>query len=202
MRRIAAVLDPPHSVHPPHANKTGWNLGRRVRCWVATMSRTTFSIPIPEVAKPARNLVWGLGWGLGVAAGFSMFALLVVAFRGGDELQRNGTTPASLLAAYCGAGLVGGVLLGLTRPLLRWRAAAIVLGPLRRFGLRRRRAGDVGLESGHGRECDHPGALGGDSLRQLDLDAERRTDAPSSRVLRALPQGHPPRAVAPLINGC
>lgn len=73
------------------------------------------------------NLLWGIAWGIGMAAWFCLIALLIyaVAEVKGDT---GAPTPLSLLMlAYTVAGVIGGAILGLLRPLARqWWGAMLV----------------------------------------------------------------------------
>ncbi|MDF1501819.1 hypothetical protein [Roseisolibacter sp. H3M3-2] len=70
----------------------------------------------------------GIGWGLAFAVGFSLIALASFALGDPRQFARMGVTPATTLAAYLFGGVVGGTLVGLVRPLARWRAGAGVVG--------------------------------------------------------------------------
>jgi hypothetical protein len=64
-----------------------------------------------------RNVRWGIGWGLGFAAALSAFVGLMAVLRGSTSYEEvSGLSTWHVLAYYFGAGLAGGVLVGLLRP--------------------------------------------------------------------------------------
>lgn len=76
------------------------------------------------------DLGWGMLWGLGYAVVVSAIATAVFAivWLGGSEQAAGEPTLLSVLAAYLTAGVVGGCLVGLLRPLAYWPLGAMVLG--------------------------------------------------------------------------
>ncbi len=95
--------------------------------------------PKPELPPPDRtSLIWrvlsNLGWGIGMAVTLatvlSLWVLLLSLLRGSTQFDRYGMTAWEIIGAYfIAAGLVG-ALIGLLRPITRWRVGAIVLGIL------------------------------------------------------------------------
>ena len=75
-----------------------------------------------------RNIGWGLAWGCGYAVFFSVIALLIYLFGASTPFQANRTTLPVVLLAYLTGGLIGGVLVGLLRPLNRWKRGAALMG--------------------------------------------------------------------------
>jgi hypothetical protein len=75
-----------------------------------------------------QNLLWGVGWGLGVGAGFCLLGVVLRAVRGPKFLHPYGITFGTLILVYLAGGAGAGAVLGLGRPLTRWRAGAIVIG--------------------------------------------------------------------------
>jgi hypothetical protein len=73
-----------------------------------------------------------LRWGLGIAAFFiAFYALIAVVLyflRGADSFEAQGLSLPRLLLAYLGGGVVAGCILGLLRPLTRWRLGAALVG--------------------------------------------------------------------------
>jgi hypothetical protein len=76
------------------------------------------------------NLRWGLAWGLTAAVGFSLWASGIALLRGSTRFEQYGVALGTVIVTYLSAGVVGGVLLGLGRPLLRWRLGSVVVGAL------------------------------------------------------------------------
>jgi hypothetical protein len=74
------------------------------------------------------NVRWGAGLGLIFGAIYSVIALGIYATRGSRPFATNGVSLLALIAAYFGGGLAAGVVIGLFRPLLRWRLGAMVVG--------------------------------------------------------------------------
>ncbi len=75
------------------------------------------------------NLRWGLKWGVAMAAGFTVIAL---ALTGVDSLSRtpNPNPPplADLVGIYVLAGIGGGLIVGLLRPITKYLAGAMIVG--------------------------------------------------------------------------
>lgn len=72
----------------------------------------------------ARNLRWGLGWGLvgaALLAGFVLIQFLV----GGLRNQELGI--AAILLTYAITGLIGGLILGALRPIAGRRSGAVAI---------------------------------------------------------------------------
>jgi MFS family permease len=78
--------------------------------------------------RVVRDVRWGIGWGLAFAVGFSLIALVSFAFGDPRQFAEMGLAPATTLGAYAFGGVVGGTLVGLLRPLTRWRAGAGLVG--------------------------------------------------------------------------
>ena len=74
------------------------------------------------------NLRWGIGWGLGFATIYSLFVSAMYLLQGPAYVARYGVTLVSIIAAYLFAGLCGGALLGLLRPITRSRVGAALVG--------------------------------------------------------------------------
>jgi len=76
------------------------------------------------------NLRWGATLGLTGAAGLSLFVLVLAALRGSTEYPQYGMTTWSVIESYFVVGLPAGLLVGLLRPLLRWRVGGALVGYL------------------------------------------------------------------------
>lgn len=75
-----------------------------------------------------RDWRWGARTGLIFGTLYSLYALLLYAIRGDRPFAENGTTLARAIAAYYAGGLVGGVVLGVLRPIAITLGGAIVIG--------------------------------------------------------------------------
>ena len=65
-----------------------------------------------------KDLVIGLGWGLGLAAMFSAFILVMAVVRGSTVYDRyDGVTTWAVIVYYFSAGAAGGAFFGLLRPI-------------------------------------------------------------------------------------
>lgn len=74
------------------------------------------------------NLRWGIRWGLLFAAILGSWAVIVFAIRGFKEFAKLEVTISAVIGFYFVSGSVAGVILGLCRPLLKWRSGAGVVG--------------------------------------------------------------------------
>jgi hypothetical protein len=76
------------------------------------------------------NLRWGLRWGVWMAAGFSVLALVIVgiAWLSSGGRARGFSVLPFVLGAYWVGGLVGGVILGVLRPVTAWPLGAMIVG--------------------------------------------------------------------------
>ncbi|HEY9514327.1 MAG TPA: hypothetical protein VIQ74_01510 [Gemmatimonadaceae bacterium] len=63
-------------------------------------------------------------YGIGSASIFAAWVVFVYTFRGPDALERVHVGLGPLLAFYMGAGVLGGLIVGLLWPILRWRLGA------------------------------------------------------------------------------
>lgn len=77
-----------------------------------------------------QNLVWGVAWGLAMAAVFCLIGVALYVTRGPTFLRGYGISFGAFELGYLGGGAAAGIVLGLNRPLLRWRAGAIATGIL------------------------------------------------------------------------
>lgn len=81
------------------------------------------------------NLEWGLWYGVAMACAYSAIAILLFVVRGPRAFVHNGVSLASTIAVYAIGGILGGLILGLLRPLTRYLfgvllAAIAVSAPL------------------------------------------------------------------------
>ena len=74
------------------------------------------------------NVLWGVLWGIGYAVFFSLIVLVIYLFRGTRAFDGYGATLGAVLLGYFAGGLVGGTVLGLLRPLNRWKWGAAFVG--------------------------------------------------------------------------
>jgi hypothetical protein len=83
------------------------------------------------IAKPRfliDDLIWGIGWGLGLAALFCLWVALITMGQADAVRTRYGATPTQIMVTYLVVGGVGGTLLGCCRPLTRHRLGAFLVG--------------------------------------------------------------------------
>jgi hypothetical protein len=78
--------------------------------------------------KAMNNLLWGLYWGICGAVVYSFFALAIFLIGGARPFDVNHTTLWRTIGLYFELGLMVGLLLGFSRPLLRSRVGVIVVG--------------------------------------------------------------------------
>jgi len=80
-----------------------------------------------------KNLIWGGAWGLFFGVIYCAIGLLLRIGRGPDFLRGYGITFGQLMLLYAAAPIAGGLVVGLARPLTRWRAGAVVVGMMAAF---------------------------------------------------------------------
>lgn len=76
------------------------------------------------------NLLWGVGWGLFIAAILSCYVTVLYLFRGPRPFQAQGTNVLTVVATYIVGGIAAGVIVGLFRPLGRSDWGAALLGAI------------------------------------------------------------------------
>lgn len=76
----------------------------------------------------ARNLRWGIGYGLLFASFYSLFVLMLYTFRGDEPFRANEISAPVAVVAYFFGGVAGGAIVGLLRPLTKWRIGAMFVG--------------------------------------------------------------------------
>lgn len=84
-------------------------------------------------AAPTRRVLsddvrWGLKWGMSAAFFFSAWVGLVRAASGTEPFDEIGLALESVIAAYVAFGVVGGVILGLLRPLMKSQLGSALVG--------------------------------------------------------------------------
>jgi hypothetical protein len=75
-----------------------------------------------------RNVIWGVGYGLGFAAIFMAWAVFVRIVGGADAFAQKGTSFLAVLALYLFGGIAAGGIVGLLRPIVRWRIGSALVG--------------------------------------------------------------------------
>jgi RsiW-degrading membrane proteinase PrsW (M82 family) len=76
----------------------------------------------------SRNVLWGVKAGLFFASFYSLFVLLLYAFRGEEPSESKGVSLLAVVVTYFIGGVLGGAIVGLLRPFTRERWGAIVVG--------------------------------------------------------------------------
>ena len=85
-------------------------------------------LPPGPFKRLVRNIVWGVGMGIGMASLLSLWVLFLSLLSGSEEFGGSGTTAWEIIRTYFAAALVVGSLVGLLRPITRCRAGAVTLG--------------------------------------------------------------------------
>lgn len=73
------------------------------------------------------DIKWGLGWGLWLAGGFSLLGTALFALQGMSAHPSRFSFPLVILG-YFAMGVIGGLLVGVFRPLTQRRIGATILG--------------------------------------------------------------------------
>lgn len=76
------------------------------------------------------NLKWGLRWGLTIAVAFTVIAVIATIAASFDPAPRNDRSLASFVGLYFLAGTCGGLVLGLLRPITKYKVGAMFLGTI------------------------------------------------------------------------
>lgn len=74
------------------------------------------------------NVRTGTLIGFVIASLYSLYAVILYAIRGAAPFEANGVSLGGIVAAYYGAGVAGGAIVGALSPLLRWRLGATIVG--------------------------------------------------------------------------
>jgi hypothetical protein len=75
-----------------------------------------------------RDLRWGFGWSLSFAAVYLAWIGVLFAIGGQEAFRRKGVTFQSTVIGYLISALASGAIIGLLRPLNRWRAGSALSG--------------------------------------------------------------------------
>jgi hypothetical protein len=78
--------------------------------------------------RVARNLRWGIGWALAFAVVYLVWVTILFVIGGQAVFARKHVTFQSTVFAYLVSALLSGTLLGLLRPLNRWRVGSALTG--------------------------------------------------------------------------
>jgi hypothetical protein len=76
----------------------------------------------------AINLQWGLSWAIAFAAVYAVWASVWFAIGGQRAFARKHVTFESTILSYLESALVAGLVLGLLRPLNKYRAGSVLIG--------------------------------------------------------------------------
>jgi MFS family permease len=74
------------------------------------------------------NIIWGVGMGLAIAALFSLLVTVLFLARPHRLMEEHAVSLGALILTYFIGGLGGGFIVGLMRPLSRWRAGSVATG--------------------------------------------------------------------------
>jgi hypothetical protein len=81
----------------------------------------------------AANLRWGLGWGLAYAILYSLVAIGLNLLSGGATAEAYELSIWAIIGTYFATGIMGGILVGLLRPLLTSVWGAMLVGVMIAF---------------------------------------------------------------------
>lgn len=76
------------------------------------------------------NLVWGIAWGLLLSCCLIVFVAVLFLFQGQQPFNAYQTTVRAVVVLYLVGGALGGLVVGVLRPLTKWRWGAAVVGVL------------------------------------------------------------------------
>jgi hypothetical protein len=76
------------------------------------------------------NLAWGLRYGVAFAVLFSLLVGVLAILRGSDWNSTYQVSTLSVVLGYCIAGVLGGLLVGLLRPIATGRFGGTIVGML------------------------------------------------------------------------
>jgi len=85
------------------------------------------------MSQHIENLRWGIRFGVTFAVFYCVFGVVIYLTRGPGPFEANEVSLVGVLLAYLGGGIAAGALVGLLRPLLRWRLGALVVGIMATF---------------------------------------------------------------------
>lgn len=89
---------------------------------------------MPEERRKKRHVLldlrWGAVWGLLIALCLTVILAVLAAIQGPRLFESYGTSFLTVALLYLGGGLVGGLVVGLLRPLTRWRLGGVAMGIL------------------------------------------------------------------------
>jgi len=89
----------------------------------------------------SKDVRWGLGLGLFLAAFFSAMSFVAFLLHGDEPFEGRGLSLGVTVLLNCVGGVIGGILLGLMRPFLNRRLGAALAGTIAMF--------PVGLMAGY-----------------------------------------------------
>jgi hypothetical protein len=74
------------------------------------------------------NIGWGIKWGLAFAGCFIIWAAIIRILAGNGPFQQLGASISITIAFYISSGLLSGLILGVSRPLLGSRLGSAIVG--------------------------------------------------------------------------
>lgn len=74
------------------------------------------------------NIPWGLSWGVPAGILYAMLGGTLFVLGGAAAKAKYGVGLATVLGLYVGGGVGTGIVLGMFRPILRWRAGSMLAG--------------------------------------------------------------------------
>jgi hypothetical protein len=85
-------------------------------------------MPQASPRRLASDIRWGVVWGSILALALTLVLLVLFAVHGSKLFDSYGTSFTTVALLYLCGGVAGGVIVGLLRPLSRWRIGAVVMG--------------------------------------------------------------------------
>jgi hypothetical protein len=79
---------------------------------------------------PPMDFSWGFGWSLAFATGYSIFVLLLSVLRRATYWPTYNLSTWQIIGIYYAAAIINGLVLSVSRPLLKWRLGAFFVGML------------------------------------------------------------------------
>ena len=80
------------------------------------------------ISISAANIRWGIRWGTTLASIYSLLALVINGLSAGEAFSRKGITLGQTIALYMASGVIGGIVVGLLRPVMKTRFGASAVG--------------------------------------------------------------------------
>ena len=90
---------------------------------------------MPDSLSRTANIRWGIQWGMTIASIYSLIALVINRLSAGQAFSRKGITLGQTIALYMISGLIGGIVIGSLRPVMKSKLGASAVGVIAAFPL-------------------------------------------------------------------